>query len=350
MTGQEWWRPHNLARRKRNLTLRGHAVTATRAFFASHGFTEVETPCLQISPGLEAHLMPFATVLEDGAGEADRPLFLHTSPEFAMKKLLAGGMERIWQMARVFRNAERSDTHHPEFTMIEWYRAGGGLDDLISDCEGLFRATAAAAGATLFRRGAQTCDPFQPFERLSFAEAFSRYADIDILATAPDPLAPDRDRLAGEALRIGVRTGLADHWDDIVFRILLDRIEPEIGRTVPTVLHSWPLSMAALARPGRDDPRIAERFEIYALGLELANAFGELTDAAEQRRRFAAEAAVKAQLYGRHVPIDEDFLAALDAGLPESAGIALGFDRLVMLLTGAATIDDVLWAPVANSS
>ena len=263
-----------------------------------------------------------------------------------MKKLLVAGMPRIWQMARVFRDRERSATHHPEFTMLEWYRAGSGLAGMMDDVEALVRDAAGASGVARLRRGDATCDPFRPWRRLSVADAFRDWAGIDVLATAPDPLAPDLGRIAAEAGRIGVSASPGDRWDDVFFKILLDRIEPHLGHDVPVLLHSYPVSLAALARPNAADPRVADRFEAYALGLELANAFGELTDATLQRRRFEADMDLKQALYGERYPIDEDFLAALAHGLPESAGIALGFDRLVMLLSGADTIDDVLWAPV----
>ncbi len=348
MSGKEWWRPDVFARRKANLHIRSQAVTAIRAFFAARDFTEVETPCLQVSPGMEPHIKAFTTNLADPFGGPDLTLALHTSPEFAMKKLLVAGMPRLYQMARVFRNGERSATHHPEFTMLEWYRAGAGLDDLMRDTEDLVRICARAAGTDRLRRGGAGCDPFAPWRRLSVAEAFTEYAGIDILATAPDALAPDRDRLAAEATRIGISVSPSDLWEDIFFKVMLDRIEPHLGFDRPVILHSYPLSMAALSRPSPDDPRVAERFEAYALGVELANAFGELTDAVEQRRRFEADMALKQTLYGETHPVDEDFLAALDFGMPDAAGIALGFDRLVMLLTGADTLDQVLWAPVAG--
>ncbi len=349
MSGKEWWRPEIFASRKNNLAIRAKVVAATRAFFAARDFAEVETPCLQVSPGMEPHLKAFTTALVDPYGGPDQELALHTSPEFAMKKLLVAGMPRLYQLARVFRNAERSPTHHPEFTMLEWYRAGAGLAELMEDTEALVRACCTVAGTALLRRDGAACDPFVPWRRLSVAEAFRDYADIDILATAPDPHAPDRALLAVEAGRIGISVSRTDRWDDIFFKIMLDRIEPHLGHDgVPVFLHSYPVSMAALSRPSPRDPRIAERFEAYALGVELANAFGELTDSTEQRRRFEADMALKQELYGVRHPVDEDFLAALDFGMPEAAGIALGFDRLVMLLTGAATIEEVLWAPVAG--
>jgi len=346
-TGQAWWHPERFAARRATLERRARVMQGLRAFFAGRDFIEVETPCLQVSPGIEPHLKAFSTRWVDPLGEADRPLALHTSPEFAMKKLLVAGMERIFQIARVFRNAECSDTHHPEFTMLEWYRTGATLDDLMAETEDLVRAAARAAGVDCLRRQGRRCDPFQPWERLSLDEAFRIHAGIDLLATAPDPLSPDRDHLAAEAARIGVSVSRFDRWDDIVFKVMMERIEPRIGTTVPTIVHSWPLSLAALARRDPADPRTAQRFEVYALGLELANAFGELTDAAEQRRRFTADQALQRALYGDAHPLDEEFLAALAHGLPDSVGIALGVDRLIMLLADAPRIDDVLWAPVA---
>jgi lysyl-tRNA synthetase class 2 len=349
VTQPPWWHPERLAARRATLSARGAAIRATRSFFEARDFAEVETPCLQVSPGLEPHLQAFATTLDEPFGQGRRPLYLHTSPEFAMKKLLAGGEPRLWQMARVFRNGERSPTHHPEFTMLEWYRAGAELDQLMADTEQLVRACAAAVGSAVLRRGEATCDPFGPWRRLAVAEAFRDYAGVELLATAPDPLAPDRALLAAEARRVGVSVSASDSWDDIFFKIMLEHIEPHLGHGQPVFLHSYPVSMAALARPSSCDPRVAMRFEAYACGVELANAFGELTDAAEQRRRFAADMDLKQALYGERYPVDEDFLAALEFGLPDSAGIALGFDRLVMLLTGAPAIEDVLWAPVARA-
>lgn len=348
MAGKEWWRPEVFARRKANLELRARVANATRAFFAARDFAEVETPCLQVSPGLEPHLKAFATAFADPFGGPDRPLYLHTSPEFAMKKLLVAGVPRLYQLAKVFRNAERSATHHPEFTMLEWYRAGASIEDLMADTEALVQDCAKAAGVERLRRRGTTCDPFAPWRRLSVAEAFAEYAGIDVLASAPDPWSPDRSVLAAEAMGIGLSVSPSDTWEDIFFKVMLDRIEPHLGFDRPVILHSYPVSMAALSRPSPADPRVAERFEAYALGVELCNAFGELTDPAEQRRRFTADMDLKQALYGERYPLDEDFLAALDAGMPDSAGIALGFDRLVMLLAGTETIDDVLWAPVAG--
>ena len=336
MTQHAWWTPESFNRRRPYLAARSRVQHAVRSVFAARGFVEVETPALQKSPGLEPHLKAFATTLET-PGDASAPMFLHTSPEFAMKKLLVAGMPKIFQLVHCFRNGERGATHHPEFTMLEWYRAGASYLDLIDDCEALLRA----AGAALFTWHGLVCDPHAVWERLTVAEAFSRHGGIDILATAED-----RDALAAAAQPLGIAPHEGDSWEDLFFRIFLAAIEPKLGIGAPTVLYEYPLSMAALARAKPGDPRLSERFELYVCGLELANAFGELTDAAEQRGRFVADQAKKRALYGAAYPVDEDFLAALEFGLPESAGIALGFDRLVMLAAGAPHIEDVLWAPV----
>ncbi len=341
------WRPDRLGRRLPLLMKRGHILRALRRWFDEQGFVEVETPALQVSPGMEVHLKAFATEIES-PNAARAQLYLHTSPEFAMKKLLAGGVPRLFQFARVWRNGERSNLHHPEFTMLEWYRAEADYEALMDDCEALLRAALAASGEARLVWQDIRSDPSQPFERLSVAEAFQRHAGIDLLATAPDPHAPDAKALGSAAARAGIKPRDSDSWEDIFFRVLLERIEPRLGVGRPTILCDYPVSMAALSRPKAGDPRLAERFELYACGVELANAFGELTDATVQRRRFEADRATRQALYGAAYPIDEDFLAALEHGLPACAGIALGFDRLVMLATGAARIDDVLWLPVAQ--
>jgi lysyl-tRNA synthetase class 2 len=285
---------------------------------------------------MEPHLRAFQTMLER-PGDDSVPRFLHTSPEFAMKKLLVAGLPRIYQLTHCFRNAERGSTHSPEFSMLEWYRAGASYLDLIGDCEALLRAT----GTRLMTWQGRVCNPYETWERLTVAEAFSRHCGIDVL-----PTVDDRDALAAAAQPLGIAPHDGDTWEDLFFRIFLAAIEPKLGIGVPTVLYDYPISMAALSRPKASDPTLCERFELYVCGLELANAFGELTDAAEQRRRFEADQATKQKLYGETYPIDADFIAALEHGLPESAGIALGFDRLVMLVAGASHIDDVLWAPV----
>jgi elongation factor P--(R)-beta-lysine ligase len=344
---QEWWRPERFARRRERLEQRGRMLCAVRNFFAERSFVEVDTPALQVSPGLEPHLEAFATELHDPHTGRTLRRYLHTSPEFAMKKLLVAGMPRIWQLAHVFRDGERGATHHPEFSMLEWYRAGASWRELIEDCAGLLRACQEAAGVEALTWRGCRADAGKDWHEISVAEAFRQHCGIDLLATAPDPLRPNAGLLAAAARRIGVEPHPGDDWEALYFRIFLERIEPRLGLGAPTVLYDYPLSMAVLSRRNPADPRLAERFELYVCGLELANAFGELTDPAEQRTRFLADQAKKQALYGETYPIDEDFLAALDHGLPPSAGIALGFDRLVMLATAAEDIEEVLWAPVS---
>jgi lysyl-tRNA synthetase class 2 len=341
-----WWAPHVHADRRPRLLLRNRIVAALRAHFAARDFVEVEAASLQVSPGNEAHLCAFATEAI-GSGGARTPLYLHTSPEFACKKLLAAGEARIASFARVYRNRERGPLHHPEFTMLEWYRAGADYTVLMADCAEILALAAETAGTARLTYRGREADPFAPFERLTLAEAFSGLAGIDLLATLNLDGASDRDALADAVAASGLRVAPDDSWADLFSRVLVARIEPHLGLGRPTLLCEYPVSEAALARPSPRDPRVAERFELYACGVELANAFGELTDPDEQRRRFQAAMAEKARVYGETYPIDEDFLDAL-AIMPEASGIALGLDRLVMLATGAARIEDVIWTPVAG--
>ncbi len=346
MVEPPWWRPDRYAERRPGLLMRAAVVAAIRRFFDERGFVEVETPALQVSPGLEPHLNAFETAISEPFRDGPvAPLFLHTSPEFAMKKLLAAGEEKIFQIARCYRNEERSPTHHPEFTMLEWYRAGAGYRDLWADCEGLLAAAAEAAGVARFTRAGRAADPRADWTRVSVCEAFAEHAGVDLAAAMGD--APDPAPLIAAARSIGVWTGPRDSWEDVFFRIFLAKVEPSLGIGAPAILYDYPASMAALARLG-PDRRFAERFEVFVCGLELANGYGELTDPVEQRARFEADRALRTELHGRAYPVDEDFLAALESGLPDCAGIALGIDRLVMLTVGAAKIEDVLWAPVAG--
>lgn len=341
-----WWDADRHADRRPFLVARGRIKAALRHWFAGHDFTEVEAGILQVSPGNETHLHAFATAAVTIDGRR-APLFLHTSPEFAAKKLIAAGETRIVDFARVFRNRERGPLHHPEFTMVEWYRVGEPYEQLMDDCAQLLRLASAAAGrdALVWRDG--SCDPALAPERLTLAEAFRRHADMDLLATVGAAGETDREALAAQASRAGVRVSGDDGWADIFSKVLVDRIEPRLGFGRATILCEYPVSEAALARPKPGDPRVAERFELYACGVELANAFGELTDPVEQRRRFEAAMAEKQRVYGETYPIDEDLLDAL-ALMPPTAGIALGFERLVMLASGARHIEDVVWTPVPD--
>jgi lysyl-tRNA synthetase class 2 len=297
----------------------------------------------EVSPGNEAHLHAFATDALSLTGERT-PLYLRTSPEFAAKKLLAAGETRTFELARVWRNRERGPLHHPEFTLLEWYRVGDTYETLMADCASLLAVAAEAAGTDVLSWRGHSADPLAEPERVTLAEAFDRFAGIDLLAHLDD-----RDALAAAATGQGVRVAVDDTWADIFSRVLVEKIEPNLGRERATILCEYPVSEAALARPKPGDPRVAERFELYACGVDLANCFGELTDPAEQRRRFEAEMAEKARVYGERYPIDEDLLAAL-AIMPDASGGALGLDRLVMLATGANHIEQVLWAPVAGAT
>ncbi len=342
-----WWTPDVHADRRPFLIGRNRIQSALRRFFEERDFIEVDTATLQVSPGNEAHLHAFATeaVGHDGSVE---PLYLHTSPEFACKKLLAAGEKRIACFAHVYRNGERGPLHHPEFTMLEWYRAGESYETLMRDCAEILALAAGTVGARVFTYQGRACDPLLEPERLSLAEAFERFAGIDLIASIEKDGSTDRERLAAAMRAAGLRVAHDDGWADLFSRVLVEKIEPHLGFGRPTILDHYPVAEAALARPTSHDRRVAERFELYACGVELANAFGELADAAEQRRRFELEMAEKERVYGETYPLDEDFLAAL-ASMPEASGIALGFDRLVMLATGASRIEQVLWAPVAEA-
>jgi lysyl-tRNA synthetase class 2 len=329
--------------RKRNARARARLSAEVRRVLGGLGYEEVETPCLVPAPGMEPHLSPFRTDFVPEGGGAARPLWLHTSPEYAMKRLLAAGLPRVFQLSRVFRNGEVSPTHNPEFTMLEFYRAGTDYSGIMADLEQLVEACARALspdGAPRARRGGVALDLAAPFERLTMAEAFRRHAGIDLLACGNDAA-----RLAEAARHAGLDPGPpGEPFDDVFFRVMLDAIEPRIGRERPCYLLDWPAPMAALSRVRRDDPRLAERFELYAAGLELANGFSELTDAAEQRRRLVEEQELRRRLGRPVLPLDEPFLAAVGR-MPEAGGVAVGLDRLLMLLVGAESIGEVLLFP-----
>lgn len=335
------WHPGRLAARLPFLDRRAALLAATRAFFTGRGYREIETPCLVPAPGAEVHIRAFATRFDPhlGAG-APRPLWLRTSPELAIKKLLAGGAGPVFELARVWRNGEISARHAPEFTMLEWYRPGLSFTGLMEETEAYLRAVC----PPVVSHAGVTTDLRLPFERLTMAEAFRRHCNgLDILGTEGDAA-----RLHAAARAAGLPPRADESWEDLFFRLLLERIEPAIGRDRATFLTHWPAPQAALARRDPADPRAALRFELFVAGLELANAFDELTDPAEQRLRFEEANAERRRLTGDHGwEADEDFLAALELGLPPTAGIALGFDRLAMLAAGAPSIEDVLWLPMA---
>jgi lysyl-tRNA synthetase class 2 len=318
---------------------------AIRSHLVARGFDEVETPCLVPAPGMEPHIRAFEAPFVPEAGGAPRPLWLQTSPEYAMKRLLADGFERMFQLARVFRNGEVSSTHNPEFTMLEMYRAGTDHEGIMADLEAAMEAGARAlhpGGGTRFRWRGHDLDLAAPFERVRVADAFAR-AGVDLAACGTDA---GRLRAAGRARGIDAGPD-GEGFDDAFFRIFLHAVEPGLGFPRPVYLTDWPASMAALARVRPDDPRWALRFELYAAGLELANGFAELTDANEQRRRLEEERALRERLGRPAYPLDERFLEAV-ARMPDAGGVAMGLDRLLMLLTGAERIRDVLLFPAED--
>jgi elongation factor P--(R)-beta-lysine ligase len=346
MPPESWWTTQRHADRRPALLARGRIRKVLREHFEREGFLEVECAILQHSPGNEAHLHAFATE-RIAAGGARETLYLHTSPEFACKKLIAAGERCIFEFARVFRNREQGALHAPEFTMLEWYRTEEDYQRVMADCADVLRRAAETVPArTLSFRG-RHCDPFREPERLTVADAFRRFAGVDLLSTLSDDGEGDRGALAAAADASGMQPAANDGWSDIFSKLLVARVEPNLGRERPTLLYEYPRCEAALARAAPHDPRVAERFELYACGVELANGFGELTDAAEQRRRFETEMAEKERIFGERYPLDEDLLAALPH-MPQTSGAALGFDRLVMLALGAPHIEDVIWTPAGT--
>jgi lysyl-tRNA synthetase class 2 len=327
-----------------------------RRSLESRGYLEVETPIAVPVAGQEPHLRPFETAfvpdlpVPEGGVAGARRLHLHTSPEYAMKRLLAReGFDRIYQLARVFRDGEVSPTHNPEFTLLELYAAPGDarlmaevVERLVSEAAEALGCCGCAPGRARGLTGGRPApiDLRLPFPRLTCREAFVSFAGFD-----PIPL--DAAELLAAAREAGVRVADGSSWDDTFAHVLLERVEPELGRDRPTFLEEYPASQAALARLSPGDPRVAERFELYAGGLELCNGFSELVDPAEQRKRFEEEQRLRAAL-GREVfPLDEAFLEALPR-VPPAGGVAVGVDRLLMLLSGAERIGDVLLFPAAE--
>jgi lysyl-tRNA synthetase class 2 len=336
-----WWTPARFADKKPFLLARGRIKTALRAYLIDQGFTEIEAGQLQVSPGNETHLHGLETqvLAPDGT---PRPFYLHTSPEFACKKLLAAGETRIFDFARVFRNREQGPLHATEFTMLEWYRAHQDWHVVMEDCLALVRLAAAAVPTpSLSWRGVEILANSAPIY-LRVQDAFTQYAAIDLESTLTDDGEGKCDALADQARGSGFAVAPDDTWSDMFSKILVEAIEPKLGQTAPTFLTHYPACEAALARRCADDPRFSERFELYVCGVELANGFGELTDPIEQKKRFEADMAEKQRIYGETYPIDLDFLDAL-AIMPPASGVALGFDRLAVLATGARRIEDVLW-------
>ncbi len=339
------WHPERLAARLPFLQRRAELTTAVRAFLSGRGYMEVETPSLVPAPGMEVHLRGFDTEYRPHLGVGDRTrVWLRTSPEMALKRLLVAGAGPIFELARVWRNGEASPHHAPEFTMLEWYAPSISIHELMTETEQLVRSVAPA----LVAHNGVECDLSKPFERVSVATAFSRHCrGLDILGTIDAHTGEgSAARLRQAASRVGLFVPQDDSWEDGFFRLMLQFVEPKLGRGRATFLTHWPTPQAALSKRDPQDGRQALRFELFVAGLELANAFEELTDASEQRARFERDVLERMRITGeRGWEVDEDFLAALDYGMPSASGIALGFDRLAMLVSGAADIEDVLWLP-----
>jgi lysyl-tRNA synthetase class 2 len=327
-------------KKRENLILRGRILHGIRRYFLKEGFVEVETPTLVFSPGMEPHLRGLEVSIHPPGGGPKR-MYLHTSPEYAMKKLLGQGWERIFQICRVYRDEEGGPTHQVEFTMLEWYRAHADYRKIMEDCEGLldYLSRECGKGPELGYQG-KKIDLAPPAERLSVSQAMRVYGRVDIEKNADGASLLEEAKLRGYRFEAG---GVYS-FDEVFFKVFLEAVEPRLGQPKPTILYDYPVSMAALARRKPENPLWAERFELYIAGLELANAFSELTDPAEQRKRFESERRLRTLLERPLYPIDEDLLAALSR-MPPSAGIALGVDRLVMLFCDAAAIQEVVAFP-----
>jgi len=315
------------------LRLRAELLARIRAFFATRGVLEVDTPALSVAAIGDPHLASFATVYSGPGSRHGRTLYLHTSPEFPMKRLLAAGSGCIYQIARVFRDGEAGRRHNPEFTLLEWYRVGFDHHRLMDEVAEL--ATELLAGRLAL------AEP----ERLSYRELFQRHLDLNPHQAGVAELAACAGA-RGVPIPPGMPADDADPWLDL---LLTHGIEPRLGAGRLTFVYDYPASQAALARLRPDDPLVGERFEVYLNGVELANGFHELGDAGEQRRRFEAENAARRSLGLPVMPVDENLLAALEAGLPDCAGVALGFDRLAMLAAGKTALAEVLAFPVERA-
>jgi elongation factor P--(R)-beta-lysine ligase len=305
--------------RRPALEARAAVLKAVRNYFDAQGFLEVETPSRVTNPGQEFHLDAFY---------AQGGRYLITSPEHHMKRLVGAGYDRVYQICRCFRTEEQGSHHQPEFTMAEWYRSGAPLEQIADDCESLLKAAALAVGN----------EPPTTVVRTTVAALMQSHAGVALTGDEPASAFAEKLRKAGH------NTRAAQTWDDLFFQVFLDHVEPALKLGPPTFVFDWPAPLAALARKKPDNSAWAERFELYAKGLELANAFGELTDPAEQRIRFEHEAHLRGQSQKVVYPVDEKLLAAL-ATMPPTSGVAMGMDRLVMWALGTDSINDVVAFP-----
>lgn len=322
---------------------RAKMLAAIRAWFDAHGFVEVETPILFEHSGLNPHIDEFETAFRRSPSDAaPRRLFLRTSPEVFHKRLLAAGLTKFYEIGRFFRNGEVTDSHNPEFTGLEFYEANADYRRVMEITEQvLSTAIAAVAGSTKTPAG---IDVAPPWDRMTVREAFSKWAGVTLPKTDD---AAALAQLAEQAKRIGIATHESDAFDDVFFRILLEKIDPHLGFPKPLFLYDYPASMGVMARRKAGDPSVAERVEAYIAGAELANGFSELTDPAEQRARFLADREIVARKRAvdpASLPLDEGFLDALPRMRP-STGIAIGLDRVLLLAMGRAALRDVIAFP-----
>lgn len=338
---RSWWHPGRHKDRQVWLHARHDIQQTIRRWFLDDGFLEVDPGILQVSPGNETHLHAFETELIYPDLNRRR-LYLHTSPEFACKKLLAGGERRIFSFSKVFRNREAGALHLPEFTMLEWYRLGESYERVMADSVSIARLAAATVDAESFSWNGRACRPATPVLATTVSEAFAARG-YDLRATL-SAAGGDVDRLMEQARGIDPGLERFDDWSAL-FNAVLVEIERGLGENCLTLLREYPAIESALARPCLEDPIFAERFELFAAGVELANGFGELTGSAAQRARLEAQMDARETIYGERYPIDDDFIEALDVMGPAS-GCALGFDRLVMLACGASRVRDVVWTPL----
>lgn len=322
----KWWNPEIYMKNQSARRIRRLVLDSLRTQLNHRGFLEVDTPTLQPAPSDEVHLKCFQT------GD----YYLHTSPELSMKKLLVAGEQKIFQICHTYRDEPVSDTHAPEFMMLEWYRVGTNYTAMMRDTIALVRGCCRKCGVQTLTHQGRTANPFQKWEKITVAQAFQKYAGVNLWA---------KD-LRKEAEKKGVQCADNDTWEDIFFRIMLNKVEDKLGDGVPTILYEYPTVLGALARQKPHHPKVCERFEAYICGVELCNAFSELTDPVEQRQRFLSNYAERKRLYGWDDPMDEDFLQALEYGMPPASGNALGIDRLIMLISGEQELKNTVWVPV----
>ncbi|MDZ7374688.1 MAG: EF-P lysine aminoacylase EpmA [candidate division KSB1 bacterium] len=342
-TSPNWQRIRTDARLRQNLEIRQRVYQGIRDFFAARDFLEVDVPVLIPLPGMEPHLHPIAATIHDRRGRAYR-FYLHTSPEYSLKKLLAGGLERIYAITHAFRDYEVSETHNVEFALLEWYRAGADYRDLMQDCEELLVYLAERlCGSRVLRYRGREIDLAPPWPRVTVRQVMRQFAGVEVSGST------SLSELVEIARAKGYNEVQPDWpWEDVFYLLFLNEVEPHFPLDRPLILYDYPAPMAALARRREEDPFTAERFELYIGGLELANAFSELTDPVEQRARLVQERQERIRLRRHVYPVDESFLEALEIGLPPSAGIALGVDRLVMLFADAAEVREVIPFPTRD--